>query len=194
MALPAVTRPPGNDRSPSALAEDGGRGRLDSTNCARPRAARVRQQGGSWVYTRNHPRRDPGGAEPAARCLWVIRGQIRVRQRVTGFRRERDEKGRAYCLIEVEPVLLPTVWRPWQPFQGWRYLTPADAPPDAPHGYAPADLARGADAGTDAGGTALARPLVALAREGYIRPAVRAPVPQPRSAEFLAGEILFISL
>ena len=61
----------------------------------------------------------------------MIRGQIRVRQRVTGFRSEHDEKGRAYCLIEVEPELVPTMWRPWRPFQGWRYLSPADAPPDS---------------------------------------------------------------
>ena len=33
---------------------------------------------------------------------WVIRGHIRVRQRVTGFRSERDDKGRGYCLIEVD--------------------------------------------------------------------------------------------
>ena len=65
---------------------------------------------------------------------WVIRGQIRVRQRVTGLHGERDEKGRAYCLIEVDPELVPTLWRPWRPFQGWRYLSPADAPPDAPGG------------------------------------------------------------
>jgi hypothetical protein len=107
------------------------------------RATRMRQHGGSWVYTRNHPRR--GGAVLAGGSLfWVIRGQIRVRQLVTGFRSERDEKGRAYCLIEVEPVLVPTVWRPWRPFQGWRYLTPADAPPDAPGGYEAREIAAGA--------------------------------------------------
>src|SRR5712692_8180397 len=61
---------------------------------------------------------------------WVIRGQIRVRQRITGFKSERDDKGRAYCLIGVDPELMPTQWRPWRPFQGWRYLTAADAPPD----------------------------------------------------------------
>jgi hypothetical protein len=111
---------------------------LDELRAAR--AARIKQHGGSWVYTRNHPRRADcvlaGGS-----LFWVIRGQIRVRQLVTGFRSERDEKGRGYCLIEVEPVLVPTLWRPWRPFQGWRYLTPADAPPDAPRGYRAADLA-----------------------------------------------------
>ena len=65
---------------------------------------------------------------------WVIRGQIRVRQLVTGFRSERDENGRAYCLIDVDPALVATALRPWRPFQGWRYLSPADAPPDAPVG------------------------------------------------------------
>jgi hypothetical protein len=65
---------------------------------------------------------------------WVMRGQIRVRQLVTGFRSERDDNGRAYCLIEVDHELVATALRPWRPFQGWRYLTPADAPPDMPSG------------------------------------------------------------
>ena len=105
----------------------------DIDELRRFRAARLKERGGSWVYTRNHPRRSEevlaGGS-----IYWVIRGQIRVRQRVTGFRSERDDNGRAYCLIVVDPELVPTVLRPWRPFQGWRYLTPADAPPDAPVG------------------------------------------------------------
>jgi hypothetical protein len=115
-----------------------GVGSLDELRQAR--AARIKQHGGSWVYTRNHPRRAEAVLAGGS-LFWVIRGQVRVRQLVTGFRSERDEKGRAYCLIEVEPLLVPTVWRPWRPFQGWRYLTPADAPPDAPLGYTPSDLA-----------------------------------------------------
>src|SRR6476661_2819902 len=111
---------------------------LDELRAAR--AARLKQHGGSWVYTRNHPRRAEAVLAGGS-LFWVIRGQIRVRQRVTGFRSERDEKGRTYCLIEVEPVLQPTLWRPWRPFQGWRYLTPADAPPDAPRGYEGSDVA-----------------------------------------------------
>jgi len=95
----------------------------------RIRAARRAERGGSWVYTRNHPRRVQeilaGGS-----IYWIIRGQIRVRQRVTGFRRERDDNGRRYCLIEVDETLVATLSRPWRPFQGWRYLSPEDAPRD----------------------------------------------------------------
>ena len=51
------------------------------------RAARRAERGGSWVYTRNHPRRTQevlaGGS-----IYWIIRGHIRVRQRITGFRAE----------------------------------------------------------------------------------------------------------
>jgi hypothetical protein len=63
---------------------------------------------------------------------WVIRGQIRVRQRVTGLRGERDDTGRRYCLIEVDAELVPTLPRVCRPFQGWRYLSPEDAPRDRP--------------------------------------------------------------
>jgi len=110
------------------------------------RAARLKERGASWVYTRNHPRR---GAEVLAggSIYWVIRGKVQVRQRIVGFRSERDDKGRAYCLIEVDETLVPTIWRPWRAFQGWRYLTPADVPPDAPDGYTAdtgADFAEGA--------------------------------------------------
>jgi hypothetical protein len=109
----------------------------------RVRAARVKQHGGSRVYTRNQPRRAAqvlaGGS-----IYWVIRGQVRVRQLITGLRSERDDKGRAYCLIEVDPELVATLWRPWRPFQGWRYLAPADAPPDAPGGWSMQDAAAGA--------------------------------------------------
>jgi hypothetical protein len=93
------------------------------------RAARQAERGGSWVYTRNHPRRAQevvaGGS-----IYWIIRGQIRVRQLVTGFSREREASGCSYCRIEIDERLVPTLPRPWRPFQGWRYLSPADAPED----------------------------------------------------------------
>ncbi len=104
-------------------------GIADIDELRRVRGQRIRQYGGSWVYTRNHPRRAEAVLAGGS-LYWVIRGQIRVRQRVVGFKSERDDKGRAYCLIAVDPELVPTLWRPWRPFQGWRYLAAADAPPD----------------------------------------------------------------
>jgi hypothetical protein len=109
-------------------------GIADIDELRRFRRARREERGGSWVYTRNHPRRSAEILATGGSIYWVIRGQIRVRQLVTGFRSERDEKGRAYCLIEVDAELVATLWRPWRPFQGWRYLKPIDAPPDAPEG------------------------------------------------------------
>src|SRR5215475_9784393 len=101
----------------------------DIEHLRRIRAARRAQRGGSWVYTRNHPRRAQevlaGGS-----IYWIIRAHIRVRQRIIGFRRERDDNGRGYCLIEVDERLVPTLSRPWRPFQGWRYLSPEAAPAD----------------------------------------------------------------
>jgi len=101
----------------------------DVDHLRRIRAARAAERGGSWVYTRNHPRRAPevlaGGS-----IYWVIRGHIQVRQLVSGFRSERDDNGRRYCLIEVDDELVQTLPRAWRPFQGWRYLAPDDAPAD----------------------------------------------------------------
>jgi len=95
----------------------------------RIRAARQAERGGSWVYTRSHPRRAPEVLEGGS-IYWIIRGQISVRQRVTGFRRECDDSGRGYCRIEIDECLIPTLPRAWRPFQGWRYLSPGDAPED----------------------------------------------------------------
>ena len=101
----------------------------DLDQLRRIRAAQQRDRGGSWIYTRNHPRRErevlAGGS-----IYWIIRGHIRVRQLVCGFRSERDDNGRRYCLIEVDDDLVPTLHRAWRPFQGWRYLAPEDAPAD----------------------------------------------------------------
>ena len=101
----------------------------DIEHLRRIRAARAAQRGGIWVYTRNHPRRAKevlaGGS-----IYWVIRGQIRVRQRLAGFRNGHDADGRRHCLIEIDPALVPTLTRSCRPFQGWRYLTPDAAPGD----------------------------------------------------------------
>jgi hypothetical protein len=117
------------------------------------RAARVQERGGSWVVTRNRPRRAAELVDGGS-IYWVIRGQIRVRQRLAGFRDGHDADGRRRCLIEVDPLLVPTELRFCRPFQGWRYLA-ADA--------APADRCLDAPASLD-------RMLAELRELGLIRP------------------------
>jgi hypothetical protein len=61
---------------------------------------------------------------------WVIKGYVRVRQRILGLREVRGSEGGRACAIELSPKLIKTRLAPWRPFQGWRYLAGEDAPPD----------------------------------------------------------------
>ena len=108
-------------------------GASDVEDLRRLRAQRHAERGASWVYTRNHPRRAEAVLDGGS-LYWVVKGQIRARERITGFRAEREESGRAYCLILTDGVFVATLSRGFRPFQGWRYLPPADAPRDAPSG------------------------------------------------------------
>ena len=92
------------------------------------------------VITRHKPTRE----EAADGSLyWVIQGLIRCRQRIVGFDGEIDHQGRSFCVIRLDPVLVPTIPTRRGPFQGWRYLKPEDAPPDLAAGDvgdAPAEM------------------------------------------------------
>lgn len=61
---------------------------------------------------------------------WVIRGVIRVRQKIDALEEVIGEDGIRRCAIVFEPPLIPTAPRPRRAFQGWRYLAAADAPRD----------------------------------------------------------------
>lgn len=61
---------------------------------------------------------------------WVIKGVILVRQRVIDLRPDVKDDGVACCAIVFDPELVATRPRARRAFQGWRYLAPADAPPD----------------------------------------------------------------
>ncbi len=79
------------------------------------------------AYTRNKPVR-PDAAEGS--LYWVIQGVIRCRQKLLGFETEMDPDGRRFCLFLLDPELVRVMPTPRAAFQGWRYLDPADAPPD----------------------------------------------------------------
>jgi len=61
---------------------------------------------------------------------WVIKGVVQVRQRIVGFDSGVKEDGSACCLLVLDPVLVPVRPVKRRPFQGWRYLSVADAPAD----------------------------------------------------------------
>jgi hypothetical protein len=67
---------------------------------------------------------------------WVIKGLILVRQRVLDLRADLKDDGTACCGIVLDPKLVATRPQARRPFQGWRYLDPADVPPDL-RAYAP---------------------------------------------------------
>jgi hypothetical protein len=101
----------------------------DLEHLRRVRAARTAERGGSWVFTRNRPRRATELLDGGS-IYWVIRGQIQVRQRLVGLRSGHDADGRRHCLIEIDAALVPTLARSCRPFQGWRYLSSDAAPAD----------------------------------------------------------------
>ncbi len=69
---------------------------------------------------------------------WVLSGAIRVRQRILEVREERWDDGSSCAGLVLDPELVLLEPRPQKPFQGWRYLEAAAAPPDAPRGSAAA--------------------------------------------------------
>lgn len=61
---------------------------------------------------------------------WVIKGHIAARHRLIDLKQV-TKNGVPHCGIIYDPELVPTQRRFRSPFQGWRYLEPQDAPPDA---------------------------------------------------------------
>lgn len=62
--------------------------------------------------------------------FWVIKGVILCRQAVLRLDEVRGRDGIARCGIVLEPGPIPVVPTPKRAFQGWRYLSLADAPAD----------------------------------------------------------------
>lgn len=81
------------------------------------------------TLTRNRPRRVEEMVEGGS-LYWVVKGVIRVRQRILGAEDAVNHEGQPRCALILQPKLVPTVPRAKRAFQGWRYLPAEDAPPD----------------------------------------------------------------
>lgn len=79
--------------------------------------------------TRNYPKRAEeilaGGS-----MYWIVKGFIRVRQRIVGLERTKDAEGKPRCEIVLDPKLVRTVPMTHKPMQGWRYFEDRDVPKD----------------------------------------------------------------
>lgn len=79
--------------------------------------------------TRMWPRRE-GEIMGGGSIYWVIKGVVLARQPIVGLEEIRRADGVRRCALVLEPGLVRTEPQPRRPFQGWRYLAPADAPRD----------------------------------------------------------------
>ncbi|MEM9854464.1 MAG: DUF1489 domain-containing protein [Pseudomonadota bacterium] len=61
---------------------------------------------------------------------WVIKGSVLCRQRILRLDEAMGHDGIRRCAIVLDHDIIRTAPAPRRPFQGWRYLTQADAPPD----------------------------------------------------------------
>nr|WP_255553727.1 DUF1489 domain-containing protein [Maritimibacter sp. DP1N21-5] len=65
---------------------------------------------------------------------WVFKGLILARQPIVRFDEVIGEDGIRRCGLVLGREVVLTSPAPRRPFQGWRYLDPADAPRDLPRG------------------------------------------------------------
>jgi hypothetical protein len=106
------------------------------------RRDRADAEGKPYIYshvTRMWPKRSTailaGGS-----LYWVIKGFVLARQRIIGLEERIGADGIRRCAIVMDPDLIRTTATPRRPFQGWRYLSPQDAPADLPKSRAVDDV------------------------------------------------------
>lgn len=104
-------------------------GPKDVGQLAALQAERLRSDPPLRAWTRLVPKR---AAELVAggSIYWVIGGFVRVRQRVLAVEDAQWDDGTPCVALVLDAELVPVLARPQKPFQGWRYLTPQDAPVD----------------------------------------------------------------
>lgn len=109
-------------------------------------SSRAWPEGQPIHVTRMWPKREDellaGGS-----LYWVFKGQILARQKVISLQEVIGADGIRRCAISLDPNIIRTQATARRAFQGWRYLTREDSPPDLPQTRPaevplPSDLAR----------------------------------------------------
>jgi len=94
------------------------------------RQRRAREGSGPCLIRTRHAPRRAEEVLAGGSIYWVIKGLVRVRQRILGLGPGSDSDGRPCCVLALDHALVPTEPQSHRPFQGWRYLKPQDAPLD----------------------------------------------------------------
>ncbi len=90
--------------------------------------AHVWPKGRTEHITRMWPKREDEVTQGS--LYWVIKGVILARQRIYGLQERIGGDGIRRCAFVLDAQVIRTEAAPRRPFQGWRYLAPADSPPD----------------------------------------------------------------
>ena len=100
------------------------------------RSQRAHWPAGTAVHvTRMWPKREAevtGGGS----LYWVIKGVVLARQRILRLEEYAGQDGIRRCALVLDASVVRTEAALRRPFQGWRYLDPADSPRDLPTGRA----------------------------------------------------------
>ena len=83
--------------------------------------------------TRMFPRRSDEVLDGGS-LYWVMRAMIVCRQPIADLQEVVGADGISRCRIVFKPEIMPVRPTPRRAFQGWRYLTALDAPPDLAQG------------------------------------------------------------
>ncbi len=79
--------------------------------------------------TRMWPKREDDILDGGS-LYWVIKGVILARQRLLRLEPRDGADGIKRCALILDATVIRTEAVPRRPFQGWRYLEPADSPRD----------------------------------------------------------------
>jgi hypothetical protein len=109
----------------------------DIAHLAEVQAERLERRPPLRHLTRNFPRRAAELLDGGS-IYWVIAGSMLARQRLRDIIEDSWDDGTRCAALVLDPALVPLLGRPTKPFQGWRYLAAADAPPDRAPGAAAA--------------------------------------------------------
>ena len=104
-------------------------GTRDIAHLRQIQARRATQDPPLRHQTRSFPRRAPEITGDGS-IYWVICGVMLVRQRVLDIIEDRWDDATRCAGLVLDPALIPVEGRPTKAFQGWRYLSDADAPAD----------------------------------------------------------------